>query len=38
MCLAVRDHASPRVFLSYSRKDGLEFARRLQAMLEAEGL
>ena len=30
--------ATPRVFLSYSRKDGLEFARRLQAMLEAEGL
>ncbi len=38
MCLAMRDPATPRVFLSYSRKDGLEFARRLQAMLEAEGL
>ena len=35
---AMRDPASPRVFLSYSRKDGLDFARRLQAMLEAEGL
>lgn len=27
----------PRVFVSYSRKDSLEFARRLQALLEAEG-
>ena len=26
------------MFVSYSRKDGLEFARRLQALLEAEGL
>ena len=34
----MRDPATPRVFLSYSRKDGLEFARHLQAMLEAEGL
>src|SRR4029453_2650721 len=34
----MRDPSTPRVFLSYSRKDGLEFARRLQAMLEAEGL
>jgi hypothetical protein len=38
MLPAMRDPASPRVFLSYSRKDGLEFARRLQAMLEAERL
>ena len=38
MLPAMRDPATPRVFLSYSRKDGLEFARRLQAMLEAEGL
>jgi hypothetical protein len=29
---------TPRVFVSYSREDGLEFARRLQAFLEAEGL
>src|SRR5262249_419223 len=35
---AMRDVSSPRIFLSYSRKDGLEFARGLQAMLEAEGL
>ena len=28
----------PRVFLSYSRQDSLEFARRLQVFLEAEGL
>jgi hypothetical protein len=34
----MRDPATPRVFLSSSRKDGLEFARRLQAMIEAEGL
>jgi WD40 repeat protein len=34
----MRDPSSPRVFLSYSRKDGLEVARRLQAILEAEGL
>jgi hypothetical protein len=34
----MRDPATPRVFLSYSRKDGLEFARRLQSMLEAERL
>ena len=27
----------PRVFVSYSRTDGLAFARRLQALLEAEG-
>src|SRR5829696_4636093 len=35
---AMLDPSAPRVFLSYSRKDGLEFARRLQAILEAEGL
>ena len=34
----MRDPSTPRVFVSYSRKDGLEFARRLQALLEAEGL
>ena len=35
---AWQDVIAPRVFVSYSRKDGLEFARRLQALLEAEGL
>jgi hypothetical protein len=34
----MRDPSNPRVFLSYSRKDGLESARRLQAILQAEGL
>jgi WD40 repeat protein len=34
----MRDPSTPRVFLSYSRQDGLEFARRLEALLEAEGL
>jgi WD40 repeat protein len=34
----MRDPSTPRVFVSYSRTDGLEFARRLQAVLEAEGL
>jgi len=33
----MRDTHSRRVFISYSRKDGLEFAR-LQALLEAQGL
>jgi hypothetical protein len=34
----MRDPGLPRVFLSYSRQDSLEFGRRLQAWLEAEGL
>jgi hypothetical protein len=29
---------TPRVFVSYSRTDGLEFSRRLQVVPEAEGL
>jgi WD40 repeat protein len=32
------DSPAPRVFVSYSRKDRLEFARDLQKRLEAEGL
>jgi WD40 repeat protein len=34
----MRDPYAPRVFISYSRRDGLDFARRLQTLLEAEGL
>src|SRR5438046_2185058 len=34
----MRDPGTPRVFVSYSRADSLEFARRVQALLEAEGL
>ena len=34
----MRNPSAPRVFLSYSRRDGLEFARRVQAMLETERL
>jgi WD40 repeat protein len=34
----MRDPNSPRVFLSYSRKDSLDFARALQGRLAAEGL
>ncbi len=34
----MRDPTTPRVFVSYSRTDGLEFARRLQTALEAEDL
>src|SRR5262245_48985101 len=33
----MRDPGNPRVFVCYSRSD-IEFVRRLQALLEAEGL
>jgi len=34
----MRDPSQPRIFISYSRRDSLAFARRLQALLEAEDL
>ena len=34
----MRDPRTPRVFVSYSRKDSLGFARRLQTLLKEEGL
>jgi hypothetical protein len=34
----MRDPHAPRVFVSYSRKDALAFARRVEALLGAEGL
>jgi WD40 repeat protein len=34
----MQDAGMPRVFISYSRTDSLDFARRVESLLEAEGL